>query len=282
MSTSHKQTCREAREGSAPEREGDIPPAARSAHVGATRRDTLEAHALSIIIPALNEAENLRRHLGNLLRTCPEAEMIVVDGGSTDETADVVRGFPRTTLLSAASGRARQMNAGADVATGAILLFLHADTALPPDASSAILGALRAPDVAGGRFDVQFDSPRPIFRLIAGMMNLRSRLSGIFTGDQGIFVRRDIYDALGGFAEIPLMEDVEFSRRLKRQGRLACVRQRVTTSARKWEREGVFRTILLMWGLRLLYCVGAQPMLLHRWYYGRPGTGTASAPPHTS
>ena len=128
----------------------------------------------------------------------------------------------------------------------------------------------RDPRVAYGRFDVTFDNPRPVFRMIAGLMNLRSRLTGICTGDQGIFVRRTAFERLGGYPEIPLMEDVELTRRLKRSGRLASLALRVTTSARRWERNGVARTIVLMWTLRLLYFCGVGPDRLHRWYYGRP------------
>jgi rSAM/selenodomain-associated transferase 2 len=223
---------------------------------------------LSIVIPVLNEVANLERLLPELARTCPEAEAIVVDGGSTDGTQDVVRRVPRVALIVAERGRARQMNAGAERASGEALLFLHADTTLPPGAQAAVLDALRDPMVVGGRFDVRFDNPRPMFRLVATMMNIRSRLTGVFTGDQGIFVRRDTFEATGGYPAIPLMEDVAFSRLLKRQGRLACLSLRVNTSARKWEREGVLRTILLMWALRFLYLVGVQPVRLHRWYYG--------------
>jgi rSAM/selenodomain-associated transferase 2 len=230
---------------------------------------------LSIVIPALNEAANLERLLPELARTCPEAEVIVADGGSADGTADVVRRFPSVTLIVAERGRARQMNAGATLATGQVLLFLHADTRLPPGAQRAVLEALRAPGVVGGRFDARFDSPRPIFRLIATMMNVRSRLSGISTGDQAIFVWRRVFESLRGYADIPLMEDVEFSRRLKRQGRLTCLGLRVTTSARKWEREGAWRTIFLMWALRFLYSAGVQPVRLHSWYYGGRADTTA-------
>jgi rSAM/selenodomain-associated transferase 2 len=223
---------------------------------------------LSIVIPALNEAANLDRLLPELARICPAAEVIVVDGGSTDGTQGLVRRFPRVTLIEAERGRARQMNAGARVATGHALLFLHADTSLPSSAQAAIQDALRSPGIVGGRFDVRFDNPRPIFKLIATMMNIRSRLSRISTGDQGIFVRRDTFEAMGGYAAIPLMEDVEFSRRLKRQGRVACLRLRVTTSARKWEREGALRTIALMWTLRLLHALGIRPARFYRWYHG--------------
>ncbi len=223
---------------------------------------------LTIVIPALNEATNLERLLPALLGMSPEPEIVVADGGSGDATLEVVGRFPRVKLIVAPRGRARQMNAGARLGTGDVLLFLHADTVLPPGVHEAIASALRTPDVVGGRFDVRFDSGRPALRLVAAMMNLRSRASGIATGDQAIFVRRRIFEALGGYPDIPLMEDVEFSRRVKRQGRVACLRLRVTTSARKWQQEGVFRTILLMWTLRLLYCAGAHPARLHRWYYG--------------
>jgi len=223
---------------------------------------------LTVIIPTLNEAANLDHLLPALLGISPVPEIVVADGGSSDATLEIVRRFPRVKLVLAPRGRARQMNAGARAARGEILLFLHADTALPPGATEAVTEALRTPEVFGGRFDVRFDSNRPIFRLIAAMMNARSRLSGIATGDQAIFVRRPIYDALGGFPDIPLMEDVDFSRRLKRQGRLACLKLRVTTSARKWQREGALRTILLMWALRFLHFAGVQPARLHRWYYG--------------
>jgi rSAM/selenodomain-associated transferase 2 len=161
------------------------------------------------------------------------------------------------------------MNAGAHVAAGTALLFLHADTRLPPDALEAVAGALDDPAVVGGRFDVRFDSALPIMGVVATLMNVRSRWTGIATGDQTLFVRREVFDAVGGFPDIPLMEDVEFCRRLKRRGRLACLRLRVTTSARKWEREGAIRTIGLMWLLRSLYVCGVSPGRLHRWYYGR-------------
>jgi rSAM/selenodomain-associated transferase 2 len=162
------------------------------------------------------------------------------------------------------------MNAGAARSRGDTLLFLHADTRLPPGATRAIADALADPAVVGGRFDVRFDPDRPALRVIAAFMNGRSRLSGISTGDQALFVRRTTFEALGGFADIALMEDIELSRRLRRAGRLACLRQRVTTSSRKWATEGVARTVLLMWALRLAYWSGVAPERLHRWYYGRP------------
>jgi len=222
---------------------------------------------LSIIIPALDEAANLERLLPDLSARCPGAEIIVVDGGSADRTAEVVRRCSGARYLTSARGRARQMNAGARVARGDIVLFLHADTVLPPGAPAAVARALADAGVAGGRFDVRFDNERPLFRVIAWFMNTRSRASGICTGDQAIFVRRADFEAVGGYPDIPLMEDIELSRRLKRRGNLRALRLRVTTSARKWEREGPLRTIGLMWALRFLHFCGVAPSRLHRWYY---------------
>lgn len=222
---------------------------------------------LAIVIPALNEAANLSRLLPDLARGCPGVEIVVVDGGSRDDTAAVVARLPGPRLLESARGRAVQMNHGARAAGGDTLLFLHADSRLPDGAARAIEQALAEPGVVGGRFDVRFDNERPLFRVIAWFMNTRSRASGICTGDQAIFVRRADFEAVGGYPDIPLMEDIELSRRLKRRGRLRALRLRVTTSARKWEREGPLRTIGLMWALRFLHFCGVAPARLHRWYY---------------
>jgi rSAM/selenodomain-associated transferase 2 len=222
---------------------------------------------LAIVIPALDEADNLARLLPELARECPGAEIVVVDGGSRDETVAVVARPPGARLLASARGRARQMNRGAQATAGDALLFLHADTRLPAGAGRAIEGALAEPGVVAGRFDVRFDSPRRLLRVVAWFMNTRSRLSGICTGDQAIFVRRRDFEAVDGYPDIPLMEDIELSRRLKRRGRLRALRLRVTTSARKWEREGPLRTIGLMWALRFLHFCGVPPARLHRWYY---------------
>jgi rSAM/selenodomain-associated transferase 2 len=194
-----------------------------------------------------------------------------VDGGSTDATSAIAARFPEVNVLVSPRGRARQMNAGARASRGDVLLFLHADTLLPDGALAAVEAAAGDAGVIAGRFDVRFDNPRPVFRMIAWFMNRRSRWSGISTGDQAIFVCREPFDALGGFPDIPLMEDVELCRRLKRRGRMAALRLSVTTSARKWEREGALRTILLMWALRFLYVTGVPPARLHNWYYrGEP------------
>ena len=222
---------------------------------------------LAVVIPALNEAANLSSLLPDLARGCPGAEIVVVDGGSRDDTAAVVARRPGPRLLASARGRALQMNHGARATGGDTLLFLHADTRLPDGAASAIERTLAEPGVVGGRFDVRFDNERPLFRVIAWFMNTRSRASGICTGDQAIFVRRADFEAVGGYPDIPLMEDIELSRRLKRRGRLRALRLRVTTSARKWEREGPLRTIGLMWALRFLHFCGVAPSRLHRWYY---------------
>jgi rSAM/selenodomain-associated transferase 2 len=225
---------------------------------------------LSVVIPALDEASNLARLLPDLDRACPGAVLLVVDGGSRDGTAVVVAGRPGVRLVPSARGRARQMNAGARGAAGDVLLFLHADTWLPDGATALIEGALADPAVVGGRFDVRFDSSRHLMKMIAWFMNARSRATSICTGDQAIFVRRAAFEAVGGYPDIPLMEDIELSRRLRARGRLAALRARVTTSARKWEREGPLRTIGLMWTLRLLHFFGVAPARLHRWYYGAP------------
>jgi rSAM/selenodomain-associated transferase 2 len=222
---------------------------------------------LAIVIPALNEAANLSRLLPDLARGCPGADIVVVDGGSGDDTAAVVARLPGPRLLESARGRAVQMNHGAREAGGDTLLFLHADTRLPDGAARAIEQTLAEPGVVGGRFDVRFDNERTLFRVIAWFMNTRSRASGICTGDQAIFVRRADFEAVGGYPDIPLMEDIELSRRLKRRGKLRALRLRVTTSARKWEREGPLRTIGLMWALRFLHFCGVAPARLHRWYY---------------
>jgi rSAM/selenodomain-associated transferase 2 len=222
---------------------------------------------LSIIVPALREAANLARLLPALRAAAPGAEIIVADAGSDEGTREVAMRVAGVTVLTCERGRARQMNAGARAARGDTLLFLHADTVLPDGFEASITRALTEPGVVAGRFDVRLDNPRWPFRMIESLMNLRSRWSGISTGDQALFVRRDVFEALGGFPDIPLMEDIELTRRLKRRGRQAALRERVTTSARKWEREGVARTIGLMWTLRLLYACGVSPARLHRWYY---------------
>ncbi len=224
---------------------------------------------LSIVIPVLDEAAMIAQALRRLqpLRA-RGAEVIVVDGGSRDATLELAR--PLTDQVAVAPrGRASQMNAGAALAQGDPLLFLHADTILPDDADGRIAAAL-ANGACWGRFDVRIDGRQPLLAVVAWSMNLRSRLTGIATGDQAMFVRRDAFADAGTFADIPLMEDIALSRALKRLGRPACLRARVVTSDRRWRQRGVLRTILLMWRLRLAYFLGADPAELAVRYGYRP------------
>ena len=233
--------------------------AARSSDADAPTRA-----AVSIIVPALNEAPGIGDLLASLqpLRT-DRCELLVVDGGSRDATASLAAQFCDRVII-APRGRAAQMNAGAIEARGDLLIFLHADTRLPSDALTLVRDALRPPGRCWGRFDVRLDSPHPLLGLVATMMNLRSRLTGIATGDQALFVRAETFHALGGFASQPLMEDIDLSRRLRARARPVCLRARVHTSARRWLRHGVLRTIWLMWRLRLAYALGVSPERLAR------------------
>jgi rSAM/selenodomain-associated transferase 2 len=218
---------------------------------------------LSIIMPVLNEAAGIEAALRALApMRARGAEVIVVDGGSNDTTAERARPLADRVLRSA-RGRAAQMNAGAAAATGDGLVFLHADTTLPENGDRLVLDALRR--CSWGRFDVRFDSGGWL-QLVAALMNLRSRATGIATGDQAMFMRRKAFDDIGGFPEIALMEDVALSARLKRLGRPLCLSARVTTSGRRWRRNGIVRTVLLMWQLRLRYFLGADPARLARVY----------------
>jgi rSAM/selenodomain-associated transferase 2 len=216
---------------------------------------------LAIIIPTLDEAARIRAALEALAPLRARGhQVIVVDGGSADATAELAA--PLCDLvLSAPRGRAVQLNAGARAARAQALVFLHADTRLPERADEHILRALEA--ASWGRFDVRIESRHPLLGIVACAMNLRSRLTGIATGDQAIFVRRE---AFPGFPEIALMEDIAFSRAMKRRGRPLCLRERVSTSGRRWEARGVLRTIVLMWRLRLLYALGVAPQRLARQY----------------
>ncbi len=232
------------------------------------------AMSISVIIPTLNEERTI---MATLVHTAALGfdELIVVDGGSTDETPALVESYRLSTQSSALSaiqwvtapcGRSRQMNEGAKASGGEILLFLHADTQLPGDAKAMIETILADQRMVGGRFDVRFDRPSMGGTIISRMMNWRSRLSGLATGDQALFVRRPIFEQMGGFANMPLMEDIDFSRRLKRKGATAALTATVTTSFRRWERHGPLRTILLMWALRFLYWIGISPSHLAEWY----------------
>lgn len=219
--------------------------------------------ALSIVVPVLNEADRIEAALARLGSWRDQGvEVIVVDGGSSDGTPILARCADR--VLSAAPGRASQMNAGAALAVGEVLLFLHADSTLPDHAVERVLRATATR--AWGRFDVTIDGRSRLLRTVGTMMNARSRWSGIATGDQAIFVRRAVFERVGGFPAQALMEDIELSRRLRAIDRPACLRERVVTSGRRWERDGVLRTIALMWTLRLRYWLGASPDALAKAY----------------
>lgn len=219
---------------------------------------------ISVIIPALNEDSIIASTL-EALRPLAPTEVIVVDGGSTDHTREIVARTDAT-LTSSARGRAEQMNHGARLARGDVFLFLHADTQPPPSAISEIRSALEDPRCVGGRFDVRLEGNHRIYGLIGALINLRSRLTKVATGDQAIFVRREVYEEIGGFPNLPLIEDIAFSRYLKKKGKVACLKSRVATSARRWEREGIWQTVLRMWALRLLYLAGVSPFRLKRFY----------------
>jgi len=223
---------------------------------------------LAVIVPVFNEAASIESTLARLqpLRV-RGARVIVVDGSSTDSTSAIAK--PHTDqLLQSQRGRAQQMNAGAEaaIAGGAdVLLFVHADSELPDSADHLIDAALRTSGRVWGRFDVRIDGP-PMLGIVSAMMNLRSRLTGICTGDQAIFVTRSAFEQLSGFASIALMEDIEFSKRAKRISRPAAIRTRLLTSGRRWQKQGVWRTIVLMWRFRAAYFFGADPQRLAQRY----------------
>jgi rSAM/selenodomain-associated transferase 2 len=222
---------------------------------------------LSIIIPTLNEATNI----GELLKRLEPmrargTEVIVVDANSTDATRDLAAPLADHVLTSE-RGRATQMNAGATVASGDALLFLH-DSILPANGDELIIHALSDSSLQWGRFDIHISGRHGMLPVIAWFMNHRSRLTGIATGDQGIFVTRQAFNAIGGLPLQPLMEDVAICARLLKVSRPIYMDARITTSGRRWEKHGVWRTIFLMWRLRLNYFMGADPARLHRTYYG--------------
>jgi rSAM/selenodomain-associated transferase 2 len=222
---------------------------------------------LSIIVPVLDEAAGMVTALGRLqpLRLRGH-EVIVVDGGSRDGSPEAARAVADHVIQSP-RGRALQMNAGARTAKGDVLLFLHADTILPADADHLIIEGLDGSGRAWGRFDVRLSGEATALRVVAFFMNQRSRLTGIATGDQAIFVRRATFERIGGFPALALMEDIALTRRLRRVSRPLCLREQLVASSRKWEREGVVRTVLLMWRLRLAFFLGADPAELARRYY---------------
>ena len=231
---------------------------------------------ISVIIPTLNEESSLPTTLEHTFRLGFD-DIIVADGGSVDRTRDIVVQFALSQerdairncpvmSITTQPGRGLQMNTAAQLSRSDVLLFLHADTILPDHARRSIADSLRDPRCIGGRFDVQFDRRSNLGRLVSNLMNIRSRMSGIATGDQAIFVRRDVFERMRGYSPIPLMEDLDFTRRLKKEGHVAALRDKVTTSYRRWEQRGPVRTILLMWTIRFLYWLGVSPRTLSRFY----------------
>ena len=229
---------------------------------------------LSVIIPVLNEAAAIQGTLKGLqgLRRNGH-EVIVVDGGSEDDTPRLAEPLADHILTGTPRGRARQMNAGAACCAGDVLLFLHADTCLPDGADGVVRDASQGLARFWGRFDVHLSGGHWMLRVVEAMMNLRSRASGIATGDQALFVSRALFEEVGGFPEQPLMEDIALSRALRPMVRPICLRQRVVSSSRRWEEHGIWRTILLMWRLRLAYALGVDAARLAA-VYERPRDGT--------
>lgn len=221
---------------------------------------------LSIIVPTLNEAPGIVATLERLqrMRTAGH-EVIVADGGSGDATRALAAPLADR-VLTAPRGRASQMNAGAALARGDVLLFLHADTRLPADAGRLILDGLASSGRAWGRFDVRIEGTHPLLRTVAWLMNLRSRLTGIATGDQAIFARRSVFEEVGGYQNAPLMEDIALFTEIKRRGRVVALDERVVVSPRRWLKRGVWRTVLLMYALRFGYWIGLSPMTLKRFF----------------
>ncbi|MDO8579240.1 MAG: TIGR04283 family arsenosugar biosynthesis glycosyltransferase, partial [Dehalococcoidales bacterium] len=212
----------------------------------------------------LNEARILETALRQMITLKGDFEVIVVDGGSTDSTMSIAGRFVR--VLSSPKGRSTQMNLGAKAAGGNVLLFLHADTRLPEGAFRAIAESMNDPAVIGGRFKIRLDEQGWQYRMVGSSINLRDRFFNGFTGDQAIFIRKSVFETLGGYRDIPLMEDLDLGRRMCRYGKVVRLPLSVVTSARRWKNNGVFRTILLMWALRLGYLLGRPPRRFFRLY----------------
>jgi len=233
-----------------------------------------ELPVVSIIIPVFHERERigwLLEHLSQVT-SCDPVEVIVVDGSWDQDTIGLIATRPDVITMASDRGRARQMNAGASVARGDILLFLHADTELPPNGLRAIHSVMREGRCVGGAFELAINSPKRIFRILARWASLRSRITRIPYGDQAIFVRRDYFESIGGYADIPIMEDVELMRRIKKRGDRICILpQRALTSARRWEKEGFAYVNIRNTLLVLLYVLGVSPQKLAAFYRTHQG-----------
>jgi rSAM/selenodomain-associated transferase 2 len=220
--------------------------------------------SIGVVVPVWNESAVLAACVHNCARSGAD-DVVFVDGGSTDGSQELLRESGMR-WIQARRGRASQMNAGAGVVEGDIILFLHADTDVCSSHIESVRRVMADPNYVGGRFDLRLKGDHPGLAVVAALINLRSRLSRISTGDQAMFVRRSAFEDMGGFADMPLMEDVEFCRRLRHRGRIACLRDRITASGRRWERHGLLRTVVLMAWLRLRFWLGADPAALARLY----------------
>lgn len=228
--------------------------------------------ALAVIVPMLDEADGIVAALTALAPLRRRGvEIVVVDGGSRDASKELARPLADR-VIAAPRGRAAQMNAGAAATQADLLLFLHADCVLPPRADELVIDGLTS-GREWGRFNIRIAGRSPLLRIIAASMNVRSRLTGIATGDQALFMTRRAFAAAGGFPKLPLMEDIAMCKRLKRIDRPLCLSAPVTTSGRRWERHGTIRTVMLMWWLRLAYFLGAEPTRLARRYGYAPSDG---------
>ena len=229
------------------------------------KRDKTNSLRLSIIVPVLNEEAGIDAFLRALSFHLRQGdEIVVVDGGSRDKTVSLAKPLAHQ-VISAPRGRAKQMNAGAEKAQGDVFFFLHADTQLPSKGLNSADLAIRAGAV-WGRFDVSLSGSHPAFRIIEKLISWRSRLSGIATGDQAIFIERTVFTEIRGFPDIVLMEDIALSKRLKRLQPPACLQAKVVTSSRRWETNGIVRTVVKMWFLRAAYTLGFSPEKLATYY----------------
>jgi rSAM/selenodomain-associated transferase 2 len=227
----------------------------------------VDGDRISVIVPTLNEQAQLQATLSQVYLADGD-ELIVVDGGSTDATVALARQFTPL-VLSSPPSRARQMNSGARLAKGDILLFLHADTRLPGDALDAVRTVMQRPDIVGGAFRLAFLPATPALRLIAWGTNMRTRLGRLPYGDQALFMRRQLFEALGGYADVPFLEDVKLVQALRRHGKLALLPQLVHTSGRRWLQDGVVYTTVRNNLLMVCYFCGVSPATLKRWYSAR-------------